>query len=48
LKECEKSSQGSLENIEKEKKEVGNLLSFHCHFFATQVIGGAKELVVLL
>jgi hypothetical protein len=27
---------------------MGNLLSSYCHFFATQNIGGAKELVVLL
>jgi len=27
---------------------MGNLLSFYCQFFATQIIVGAKELVVLL
>jgi len=27
---------------------MGSLLSFYCQFFATQIIGGAKELVVLL
>jgi len=28
--------------------EMGSLLSFYCHFFAKQIIGGAKELVVHL
>jgi len=28
--------------------QMGSLLSFYCWFFATQIIGGAKELVVLL
>jgi len=27
---------------------MGSLLSFYCQFFATQIIGGTKELVVLL
>ncbi len=27
---------------------MGSLLSFYCHFFATQIKGGAKELVVLM
>jgi len=27
---------------------MGSVLSFYSHFFATQIIGGAKELVVLL
>jgi len=26
---------------------MGSLLSFYCQFFATQITGGAKELVVL-
>jgi hypothetical protein len=32
----------------KEKEQMGSLLSFYCRFFATQNIGSAKELVVLL
>jgi len=28
--------------------QMGNLLSFNCQFFATQNIGGAKELELLL
>jgi len=27
---------------------IGNFLSFCCHFFATQITGGAKELMVVL
>jgi len=42
----------NLENwiiLELPKKPVmGNLLSFYCQFFATQIIGGAKELVAFL
>jgi len=28
--------------------KMGSLLSFYCQFFATQIISGAKELVILL
>jgi len=28
--------------------EMGSLLSFYCRFFATQIIGDTKDLVVLL
>jgi len=27
---------------------IGSLLSFYCQFFTTHIIGGAKDLVVLL
>jgi len=44
----ENTSNENTSKINFQSIAMGNLLSFNCQFFATQNIGGAKELVVFL